>query len=70
MALNITLTLNGEARAFPAPLSVAALIESLTLPTPRVAVLLNDEVVKGGDHAATALHDGDTVDIISMVGGG
>ena len=66
----ISLTLNGDPRSFDAPLSVSELLKRLPLPMPRVAVLRNSEVVKRENHPVTMLEDGDTVDIISMVGGG
>ncbi|MBM3334816.1 sulfur carrier protein ThiS, partial [Candidatus Sumerlaeota bacterium] len=36
----------------------------------RVAVVINGDVINRENHAATVLADGDTVDIVHMVGGG
>ncbi len=66
----IGLVVNGESRTFDGPLTVATLIEHLPLPVPRVAVMVNGEVVRGESHAVTALAEGDEVELISMVGGG
>jgi sulfur carrier protein len=66
----ISLVVNGERRTFDGPLTVATLIEHLPLPAPRVAVMVNGEVVRRESHAVTALAEGDEVELISMVGGG
>lgn len=65
-----TITLNGEPRAFPAPLTVADLLRLLNRDPRRVAVEVNREVVPRADHAARGLHDGDTVEVVGPVGGG
>ena len=66
----IRIMLNGEAREFSQALTLAALIEQLNLGQRRVAVLRNGGVVRREEHDATRLADGDTVDIVHMVGGG
>ena len=61
---------NGEARDFPSPLSLAQLITELDLPPARIAVELNRTVVRRGDWSATELNEDDRIVIVHFVGGG
>ncbi|MDD3327344.1 MAG: sulfur carrier protein ThiS [Zoogloea sp.] len=67
---SVSLTINGEARAFAAPATVASLLEAMSLAGKRVAVERNGDIVPRGLHAATALADGDRLEIVVAVGGG
>ena len=67
---SLSITVNGEARRFPAPLTVAGLIDALGLPAGKVAVERNLEIVPRSAHASTALADGDRVEIVHFIGGG
>ena len=64
------ITINGEARHFPDPLSVAALIETLGYSGKRIAIERNGEIVPKSQHASTALATGDKLEIVVAVGGG
>ena len=66
----IQLVVNGEPRGFPAPLSLAQLVEALDLGGKRIAVEKNGEIVPRSRHADTALADGDRLEIVVAVGGG
>ena len=66
----IELVINGEARRFPAPLTLAQLIESLDLAGKRVAIEKNGEIVPRSQHADTGLANGDRMEIVVAVGGG
>jgi len=66
----MTLTVNGEKREIKADASVHDLLHALGLEHRRVAVMVNGEIVRRGDHAAHRLAEHDSVDIIHMVGGG
>ncbi|HUK25518.1 MAG TPA: sulfur carrier protein ThiS [Terriglobales bacterium] len=66
----MTLEINGEARQFEAPLSLAALIEQLGMKTDRVAVELNRSIVAREHWPITALQEGDRLEIVHFVGGG
>ena len=66
----ILITVNGEPRQFPRPLSCAALIEVLELTGKRVALECNGEIVPRGRHADHTLADGDNIEIVAAVGGG
>jgi len=61
---------NGEARDFPSPLSLAQLITELDLPPARIAVELNRMVVRRSDWSATELNEDDRIEIVHFVGGG
>ena len=66
----MTLTINGEQRAFGGVSSVAALVAELGLAGKRIAVERNGDIVPRGLHATTALADGDRLEIVVAVGGG
>lgn len=66
----IELAINGESRVFPAPLTLAQLIESLDLAGKRIAIEKNGEIVPRSQHADTSLASGDRLEIVVAVGGG
>jgi sulfur carrier protein len=69
-ALVISLSVNGESRQFPQPLTCASLIALLGLTGKRVALECNGEIVPRGRHAEHTLADGDSIEIVVAVGGG
>jgi sulfur carrier protein len=64
------LTINGAARHFPDPLTVAGLIDQLGYAGKRIAIERNGEIVPRSQHAATPLAHGDRLEIVVAVGGG
>jgi thiamine biosynthesis protein ThiS len=66
----VTVRVNGEAMRLPEGASVAALLESLRISTPRVAVERNREIVPKGEYATTPLTEGDQLEVVEFVGGG
>ena len=66
----LELKINGEARLFPDPLTVAGLIDQLGYTGKRIAVEKNGEIVPKSQHATTALAAGDQLEIVVAVGGG
>jgi sulfur carrier protein len=62
--------LNGEAREFPAPQTVASLLLVAGYAERRVAVEVNLEIIAKSRHAQHALAEGDRVEIIQAIGGG
>lgn len=66
----LQLTVNGEARQFPAALSVTDLIDLLGLTGKRIAIERNGEILPKSQHATTALLSGDRLEIVVAVGGG
>jgi thiazole synthase len=66
----ISLTVNGEARSLPAPVTVAELLEQLGYDRSRVAVEVNRDVVPAPHHVNRRLQTNDAVEIVTLVGGG
>jgi sulfur carrier protein len=66
----IEIFLNGERHALDAPLSVAALLESLGLADKRLAVEKDGQIVPRSCHATTPLEAGSRLEIVVAVGGG
>jgi len=64
------LQINGEARDFPAPLTLSALVEQLGMKPDRVAIELNRAIVSRAQWAKTTLVEGDRLEIVQFVGGG
>ncbi|MCY1301764.1 sulfur carrier protein ThiS [Pseudomonas sp. BN102] len=62
--------LNGESFELPDGQTVADLIACLDLAGRRVAVELNLDIVPRSQHAATALREGDRVEVVHAIGGG
>lgn len=60
---------NGEHREVEAA-TILALVEELGLDVRKVAVERNLEIVPRSLHAATALADGDRIELVQFVGGG
>ena len=63
------LVINGEERNFAAS-TLEALIDELGMKSDRVAAELNREIVPRESWSATALKDGDRLEIVHFVGGG
>jgi sulfur carrier protein len=66
----IELVINGEARSFPAPLTLDRLVQTLDLTGKRIAIEKNGEIVPRSQHADTPLASGDRLEIVVAVGGG
>ena len=64
------ITVNSQPIEVPSAASVADLVALLQLPSTRVAVELNRQLVRRSDHGATTLSPGDTVEVVTLVGGG
>ena len=65
----MTLIVNGERREVSDGLTVATLVTQLGV-RGRVAVELNGEVLRQAQHPEIALHEGDTLEVVTFVGGG
>ncbi|MFN6962848.1 MAG: sulfur carrier protein ThiS [Pyrinomonadaceae bacterium] len=63
-------TINGEKREVPDGVDMSTLLELFSLPSQRVAVELNREVVRRADWNDTRLSEGDRIEVIHFVGGG
>ncbi|PKQ09191.1 MAG: thiamine biosynthesis protein ThiS [Alphaproteobacteria bacterium HGW-Alphaproteobacteria-12] len=64
------LTVNGETRDVPAPMTVLGLVESLGLSPAKIAVERNLEIVPRSAYGEVALGEGDRIEIVNFVGGG
>ncbi len=64
------LTVNGEDREFPEALTLTALLDHLSLPSARVAVERNGEIVSRERFGETVLGTGDRLEVVHFVGGG
>ena len=66
----VTLRVNGKRVDLDGPTPLLAYLETLGVNARAVAVELNGSILERIDYASAALHDGDTVEIVRMVGGG
>lgn len=66
----ITVTVNGEDRAVPAGATVAELLATLGLAPEQVAVELDRALLRRDLHATTALSGGESLEVVTLVGGG
>ena len=64
------LLLNGERREVADGVSLAQLVETLNLAPERIAIELNQSVVRRAEWAATELQESDRIEIVHFVGGG
>lgn len=64
------LLLNGERREVADGLSLAKLVETLKLAPERIAIELNQSVVRRADWSTLLLKESDRVEIVHFVGGG
>jgi thiamine biosynthesis protein ThiS len=64
------IVLNGETRTVAAGLSVSGLLAELGIDGRKVAVERNLEIVPKSAFAATALAEGDRLEIVHFIGGG
>jgi sulfur carrier protein len=66
----VIVQVNGEPCEVDEGTTVAALVQSLGLTAPHVAVELNLDVVPRARHTETFLDEGDRLEIVTLVGGG
>jgi thiazole synthase len=67
---SVQITLNGEPKDLPGPLSVAELVRHLGLKAEHVAVELNKDLVTRSRHDQTRITAGDVLEVVTLVGGG
>lgn len=66
----MTLKLNGQAREMETGATILDLLMSLQLVEKLVLVELNGQAVPRADFPGTKLDEGDSIEIVRMVGGG
>ncbi|MEN0110886.1 MAG: sulfur carrier protein ThiS [Planctomycetota bacterium] len=66
----MNVTVNGERRDAPDGCTVTELLALLEAVGPGLAVERNREVIPRAEHATTTLVEGDTLEVVTLVGGG
>lgn len=66
----ITIQLNGERRKLGGEIAVSGLLQQLELTPQRVAVEINEQLVKRAAFDQVTIRDGDRVEVVTLVGGG
>jgi len=66
----VNITLNGEIKTVHDNITVLGLLELLQIQHQRVAVELNESIVKKNNYGSTAIKDGDILEVVSFMGGG
>lgn len=61
---------NGESREIGEEASLEELLARLAIPRDRVAIELNQKVIRRAEWSASTLHEGDKIEIVHFVGGG
>jgi len=61
---------NGEARDISGPVSLTELLDLLSLPSERIAIELNQQVVRKKDWQDISIAEADRIEIVHFVGGG
>lgn len=64
------LVVNGDARTLDGVSTVAELVRQFDLTPERVAVEVNEQLVRRANYDQMPLKDGDRVEIVTLVGGG
>lgn len=64
------ITINGENKTLSDELNLFQLLKQLDLPTERIAIELNKDVVRKKDWQDIKVSDQDKIEIIHFVGGG
>ncbi|MBI4498524.1 MAG: sulfur carrier protein ThiS [Chloroflexi bacterium] len=66
----ITLTVNGQPRQVPEPMTVARFLQQSGITHPFIAVARNGDVLHRDEYDRVVVQNGDTLEIVRMVGGG
>ena len=66
----MTITINGEIKELEGEVHLDRLLELFSLPSQRIAVELNQEVVRRKDWDSVVVKDADKIEIVHFVGGG
>lgn len=66
----MTILVNGETKEIQKEVNLGELLELLALPSERIAIELNREVVRKKDWANIAVKDADKIEVVHFVGGG
>ena len=62
--------INGETKEIPEQVNLLELLNVFALPSERIAIELNREVVRKKDWESILINDADKIEIVHFVGGG
>jgi thiamine biosynthesis protein ThiS len=66
----VKVVINGESKEITKQFNLLELLKEFSLPSERVAIELNREVVRRKDWEAILVNDADKIEIVHFVGGG
>lgn len=66
----MTITINGKAQEITSDASLNEIVQQFCQSTRRVIAELNGEIVRDPRWDEIIIHDGDTLELVSFVGGG
>ena len=66
----MTIIINGEKKNIAGNFNLSELLKHFSLPSERIAIELNKEVVRKKDWETIKINDADKIEIIHFVGGG
>jgi thiamine biosynthesis protein ThiS len=66
----MNITLNGEKKQVPDNITIVGLLALLNIRHQRVAVELNETIVKKDRYDETIVSEGDALEVVSFMGGG
>jgi sulfur carrier protein len=66
----VNVTINGERREIPEELTVAGLLDHIGMPSERVAIERNLDILPRAHWSETKIQPNDTFEIVHFVGGG
>ena len=66
----MTIVVNGETKEIRKEINLGELLDLLALPSERIAIELNREVVRKKDWASITIKDADKIEVVHFVGGG
>jgi len=67
---NVMFEINGEKISFDGTRSIRAILDELQVKSSRVAVEVNRTIIRKKDYDTTYPSPGDTIEIVTFVGGG
>ena len=66
----IDIVVNGEQKSVEEGITIASFLKQLDISSPAVAVEVNQQIRPRDTHHQTFLHQGDVLEIVTLVGGG
>jgi len=66
----ITITVNGRTVELHQSMTVEQMLDSVDVPPNYLAVEVNAEVVPREEYTAHVIHNGDQIELVTLVGGG